>query len=232
MARLASGRRLGRLVEPILAGAKRRVWVATPFISREYAELLASKARAGASVRLVTSDAPENRESLRALRRAALGGRARRLAALALAALGAAVAVASWRAAPLAAALPLAGLAVLHRLLPAVALAVAGAACAAAYKLGLGPGVAGAGLCVYAVGAVLVVVAVRRGVGGGPRVKVVPRDRFLVHSKIIIADDRAIVGSANLTKTALWRNHETVTIYEPGEEGEAVEAFEELWRKA
>jgi phosphatidylserine/phosphatidylglycerophosphate/cardiolipin synthase-like enzyme len=237
VARLVSGRRIGRVVEPLLRGARRRLWVASPFISPDYARLLAEKASRGLDVRVVTSDAAENREAIRLLRSAGRRAALRRLAGATLASSGLAAPVLLGPRAPgllLAALAGALGLYMLGRLLPLAALA-APAACQA---LAGGPGPRGTrwlgvlAACYYAACIALAAAALARGRGRGARLKVVARDRFLVHSKIIIADDTAVVGSANLTRTALWRNHETVTIYEPGEEGEAVEAFRSLWGQA
>lgn len=236
MARVVSGRRIGRVIEPALRRAGRRLWVATPFLSPEYARLLVEKAGAGVDVRLVTSDSPENREALRILRRSRLRSRLARGAAAALAVAGLLPPMLlggewPWLASALAAGL---ALYVVRRLLPLASALVVAGLWLLARRL-WGPGscrISVVGACYYAASLALLAMALRLGWGGGVRVRVVGRDRFLVHSKIIIVDDEAIVGSANLTRTALWRNHETVTIYEPGESGEAVEAFERLWREA
>ncbi len=72
MARSYTGRDVGRVLEPLLRGARRRLWVCSPYLSPEYTRLLAGKAREGVDVRLVTSDAPSNAAALEAL--AAAGG--------------------------------------------------------------------------------------------------------------------------------------------------------------
>ncbi|NPA96393.1 MAG: NgoFVII family restriction endonuclease [Crenarchaeota archaeon] len=64
-----------------------------------------------------------------------------------------------------------------------------------------------------------------------PQLKIVPPER-MIHSKIYIGDDTAIVGSANLTKAGLWRNYETITIFEGDEVKEIEKMFLEIWSAA
>lgn len=67
MARSYTGRDVGRILEPLLRGARRRLWVSSPYVSVEYALLLAEKAREGVDVRLITSNASSNAAALEAL---------------------------------------------------------------------------------------------------------------------------------------------------------------------
>jgi len=59
---------------------------------------------------------------------------------------------------------------------------------------------------------------------------VYPQDR-MVHAKVYIIDNTAITGSANLTRSGLWRNMESLTIHEDPEElGQVEEQFLQFWR--
>ncbi len=57
---------------------------------------------------------------------------------------------------------------------------------------------------------------------------VVDSDR-IVHSKIYIFDNIGITGSANLTKSGLWRNMETITIYKGREIDSVINEFMKIW---
>lgn len=61
-------------------------------------------------------------------------------------------------------------------------------------------------------------------------VKVYPESR-MAHSKIYVVDDVAVTGSANLTRSGLWRNIETVTVHEGPEAEEVARQFLELWEE-
>jgi len=56
----------------------------------------------------------------------------------------------------------------------------------------------------------------------------------LEHSKMYIIDDKyAVIGSANLTRPGMWKNSETINIYETETEVKAVKVvFEEAWKNA
>ncbi|NPA96392.1 MAG: hypothetical protein GXO32_02170 [Crenarchaeota archaeon] len=68
MPRVYSGRDCGRFIEPLIRNARRRLWIVSPYISREYAEILVEKARQGVDVRVVTCDVEESRDAIRVLR--------------------------------------------------------------------------------------------------------------------------------------------------------------------
>lgn len=62
-------------------------------------------------------------------------------------------------------------------------------------------------------------------------VLVVP-SRLLSHAKIVVGEQGAVVGSANLTRSGLWRNMETVTLYTGEEAGPIHSQFWTVWEDA
>ncbi len=51
-----SGKGVGREIEPLLRKARKRIWIATPYISKRYVELLLKKAEEGVDVRVITTE--------------------------------------------------------------------------------------------------------------------------------------------------------------------------------
>ena len=72
---------------------------------------------------------------------------------------------------------------------------------------------------------------VKKTVRENPRLNIKVSRKAFVHSKMYIVDGSyAVVGSANLTKSGLWENIETVTIYRDPEEVEEVKRdYLKIW---
>ncbi|MCE4602028.1 MAG: phospholipase D-like domain-containing protein [Desulfurococcales archaeon] len=239
--RTYTGRDTGRILEPLLQGARERLWVSSPYVGPEYARLLVEKYREGVDVRLITSDSSVNRRAFQVL---FTGSRTRlRIIPALLALLG------LWS--------PLLvvwiyeymnlgdppGLLVLAAFI--IALGVLGpdgvkAALASGVLVGFaavalldsesfwGPFINGmvAGGTLYT----LVKYLVSEEAPAAPLipVKVYPA-RAIVHSKMYIIDGVAVTGSANLTRSGLWRNMETITIHEGPEAEEVASQFLKAW---
>lgn len=62
-----SGSNAGSKIEPILNSAKNSIWIASPWLGRQYAEKLASLSQEGIEVRIITSNVDYNVESLEIL---------------------------------------------------------------------------------------------------------------------------------------------------------------------
>ncbi len=273
MPRVYSGRDCGKFIEPLIRNARRRLWIVSPYISREYAELLVEKAHQGVDVRVVTCDVDESRDAIRVLRL----GVGRVLVLLGVVTLAVFVAANIMHFAGLrgvdSATLAISGLlAIVCNLLllilnPRLWLAMLCATVAIAIALSnylkipllrllLNAVIIYQG---YASAAALIALSMHRPrialvtypsaspktvsraipisstVGysttyqpSKPQLKIVPPER-MVHSKIYIGDDIAIVGSANLTHAGLWRNYETITIFEGEEVREVEKMFLEIW---
>ncbi len=54
----------------------------------------------------------------------------------------------------------------------------------------------------------------------------------MAHSKIYVVDDVAVTGSANLTRSGLWRNLKTIIVHEDPEAEEVAGQFLEIWEGA
>ena len=238
MARSYTGRDAGRIIEPLLRDAQRRIWVSSPYISPEYAALLVEKHRRGVDVRVVTSDAPSNAEALQVLSQGFIVKKDY-LPAIAVFLL----VMFSWASffyydsrglePPL---WVLSGflLSLFLLRLPGLIAGLLGAVLAEVVAGYLGVSDDAAFLAGFGFGVLLFsIVKYARPVllqGQGVPLLVYPQDR-MVHAKIYIIDNTAITGSANLTRSGLWRNMETLTIHEDPEEIRQVEEqFLQVWR--
>ncbi len=63
------------------------------------------------------------------------------------------------------------------------------------------------------------------------KLRVVTTSKTFVHSKLYVIDDVAISGSANLTVSGLWKNYETITIFEGREARDVVSLFKKMWNE-
>ncbi len=61
---LSMGKAVGHVLEDELIGVKNRMWIITPWISKEYARLLLKKKEDGVDVKLITTDENSNKDSL------------------------------------------------------------------------------------------------------------------------------------------------------------------------
>ncbi len=288
MVRTYSGRDCGKIIEPLIRGAKRRLWIVSPYISREYAEILVEKARQGVDVRVVTCDIDENADAIEVLRRGGVGWFIYSFLVVALSIVGLAMGLLGYGnyAGPILAFASFLGLATnIILLLSSVKLWLLALGIAAILLMlpitfaGWRPSVIDlvGNLFLYQAIVSSYIVAylnlrilrkpkprtelevekvpitstqvvgsmstamhgydtmsstettildtqLRRGVA----LKLVHVERF-VHSKIYVCDDVAIVGSANLTRAGLWKNYETITIFEGEEVREVEKMFLEIW---
>ncbi len=259
MAKIYSGRDVGKYVEPILETSKSRLWVVSPYISPEYAHMLAQKAREGAMVFIVTTENKHTRKALNVFRRTCQRVRVKFKLHIFL------VALASLTLLPLLLRFSIDPLmADLYVITSALALAffmvireaswqwfagLAAISAIAAIALVMVDNTIGVHVLArnlayalvvgaYSVGAVFLAydLSVKRIKGapklnGGLHVVVLPSSR-IAHTKMIISDNVAVTGSANLTKRGLWRNMETITIHEGAELGELIRQFNSIWEDA
>lgn len=246
MPQIYTGRDCGKIVEPLLQKARKRIWVATPYISEEYASLLVLKAREGVDVRVLTVDLSENRKAIAQLRqgvqRQVRLQRSMPLLVIAILALMLSIVSMVFETifrglltVPLYIFKAMCELLLLIRYWYAwigvtvitVVLMIVTNSISVESALNIHTF-----LAIVAFTAMYVVEILRRKhVVEELRVdlRVVPKSRF-VHSKILVVDNVGIIGSANLTKTGLWHNIETIAIF-VGEEAEKVEeAFNSVWR--
>ncbi|MBA7501440.1 Cardiolipin synthase A [subsurface metagenome] len=61
------GKAVGHIFEDLLISAKKRLWVISPWIAPEYAELAVKKKRDGVDVQIVTTDHPINNAAIKKL---------------------------------------------------------------------------------------------------------------------------------------------------------------------
>ena len=195
--RSLSGKGVGREIEPLLRKAKRRIWVASPFISEKYAKLLIRKANEGVDVRVITTS--KSAKLLRSKKFKAI-----KVFTLLTSLLSSAE--------PFLLPLPLALTLYLFRL-EGILVVSLGILISFLFKSHL-PLVTFLSLYVL----------MKR-----ERLKVAVTPKTFVHSKLYIIDDVAISGSANLTVSGLWRNYETVTVFEGKEAKELISLFKRMW---
>lgn len=178
------GKAVGHVFEDLLISAKHRLWVVSPWISPEYADLILKKKAEGVDVQVITTNDYRNtkhRETLRRLMETKTEIKQGSLRGKVIA-------------------LVLGVLAVL--LIALNPTAVTGGI---ALLILICAGVAGwlslTKSRVYWASAI-----------GNEKLIVCDRLSRFTHSKIYIIDDTGAVGSANLTRSGLWNNLETLVI--------------------
>ena len=246
MPQIYTGRDCGKIVEPLLQKARKRIWVATPYISEEYASLLVLKAREGVDVRVLTVDLSENRKAIAQLRqgvqRQVKQQRSMPLLVIAILALMLSIVSMVFKTifqglltVPLYIFKAMCELLLLIRYWYAwigvtvitVVLMIVTNSISVESALNIHTF-----LAIVAFIAMYVVEILRRKhVVEELRVdlRVVPKSRF-VHSKILVVDNVGIIGSANLTKTGLWHNIETIAVFFGEEVKKVEETFNSVWR--
>ncbi len=176
------GKKIGSILEKELTDAKSRVWVVSPWLSENYAQLLARKGDAGLDVRLITSNDSTNHSHARALQ-ALLRRKTESLISLSL------------------------------------------------ISFGLGFLLRSAiGLLFILFGIILLLIHfLQKPEKAKIRLTIKDRSTDFVHSKIYVVDSRAMISSANLTKYGLWKNTETLVVFDkPAFVEEIAKAYEEL----
>ena len=246
MPQIYTGRDCGKIVEPLLQKARKRIWVATPYISEEYASLLVLKAREGVDVRVLTVDLSENRKAIAQLRQG-IQRQVRQqhsISLLIIAILALILSIVSMV------------FETIFRGLLMIPLYIFKAVCELLLLIRYWYAWIGvtvitvvlmiftnsisveSALNIHTFLAIVVFIAMciaevlrRKHVVEELRVdlRVVPKSRF-VHSKILIVDDIGIIGSANLTKAGLWHNIETIAVFFGEEVKKVEETFNSVWR--
>lgn len=246
MPQIYTGRDCGKIIEPLLQKAKKRIWVATPYISEEYASLLALKAREGVEVRVLTVDLSENRKAIAQLRSGARQQvmQQRSVPLLIIAVLMLVLSIVSTLFETVFRGLLVIPLYVFKAMCELLLLirywyAWIGVTVATVVVMIVTNSISvESALNIHTFLAIVVLIAMciaeiirRKHVVEELRVdlRVVPKSKF-VHSKILIVDDIGIIGSANLTKAGLWHNIETIAIFSGEEIKKVEEAFNNVWK--
>ncbi len=249
MPRVYTGRDCGKVIEPLLRKARKRIWIVTPYLSEDYASILVSKAREGVDIRVLVVDLSENRKAIRLLGQ--VPKPRIRVFPLRLALLIAMMTLVLYVFTLLApgsvsylvfVSIALYALEAASELLLflrswSVWLGVTGASIGLLYIAGVSITlqnairihVALATLVLLIICVIDLVYARRRPPIPRVHLRIVPKSKF-VHSKIYIIDDVGIIGSANLTRAGLWHNMETIAIFTDKELNEIEEAFNTAWK--
>ncbi len=251
MPKVYTGRDCGKVIEPLLRKARKRIWIVTPYLSEDYASILVSKAREGVDIRVLVVDLSENRRAIKLLGQ--VPKPRIRIFPLRLALLTAVMTLILYAFTMLAprnlgyfvfVSIALYALEAASELLLLLRswsawLGVTGASVGILYIAGLPitfqnairVHTALAALTLLIICVIDLVYARRRPPVPRIHLRTVPRSRF-VHSKIYIIDDVGIIGSANLTRAGLWHNMETIAIFTDKELSEIEEAFNTVWKSA
>lgn len=246
MPQIYTGRDCGKIVEPLLQKAKKRIWVATPYISEEYASLLVLKAKEGVNVRILTVDLSENRKAIAQLKQGVQQQVRQQpsIPLLIIAVLALTLSITSMIFETIfrgLLAIPLNIFKVMCELLLLIRYWYAwiGVTVATVVLMVVTNSISvGSALNIHTFLAIVVFTAMciaevirQKHIVEELRIdlRVVPKSRF-VHSKILIVDDVGIIGSANLTRAGLWHNIETIAIFVGEEVMKVEEAFNSAWR--